>query len=107
MMTSMGDIKPLVFIGVDGGPDESPGNSKSMVAWSHCFKKHDIDGLFVFCNAPGLSAYNKVERRMAPLSKDTAGIILPFDTFGTHLNTSNKTVILNLKRKISKLQQKY
>ena len=29
---------------------------------------------------------------MAPLSKDTSGIILPFDTFGSHLNTSNKTI---------------
>ena len=33
-----------------------------------------------------------VERRMAPLSKDTSGIILPFDTFGSHLNSSNKTI---------------
>ena len=29
---------------------------------------------------------------MAPLSKDTAGIILPFDTFGNQLDASNKTI---------------
>ena len=29
---------------------------------------------------------------MAPLSKDTAGIILPFDTFGNHLDASNKAI---------------
>ena len=50
------------------------------------------DALFVFKHAPGSSAYNKVERRMAPLSKFTAEIIFPFDTFGSHLDSSNKTV---------------
>ena len=29
---------------------------------------------------------------MAPLSKDTAGIILPFDNFRNHLDASNKTI---------------
>ena len=33
-----------------------------------------------------------VESRMAPFSKDTAGIILPFDTFGNYLDASNKTI---------------
>ena len=36
---------------------------------------------------------------MAPFSKDTAGIILPFDTFGTHLSKSNKTVDMGLEKK--------
>ena len=87
-----GEIKPILFVAVDGGPDESPSNYKTLLAWSHQFQKEDIDAIFVFTNAPGLSAYNKVERRMAPLSKDTSGIILPFDTFGSHLNSSNKTI---------------
>ena len=87
-----GDIKPILCVAIDGGPDESPSNHKTLLAWCNRFKKEDIDAIFVFSNAPGLSAYNKVERRMAPLSKDTAGIILPFDTFGSHLNSSNKTI---------------
>ena len=36
---------------------------------------------------------------MAPLSKDTADIILPFDTFGSHLNAANKTIDFNLEIK--------
>ena len=36
---------------------------------------------------------------MAPLSKDTAGIILPFDTFGSHLDQSNKTIDTDLEIK--------
>ena len=96
---SNGVIKPLFFIAVDGGPDEAPSNQKTLIAWSGFFKRHDIDGVFIFNNAPGYSAYNKVERRMAPLSKDTAGIVLPFNTFGSHLNSSNKTVDLELEKK--------
>ena len=87
-----GDIKPLLLVAVDGGPDESPSSQKTLLAWCNRFRDHNFDGIFVFCNAPGFSAYNRVERRMAPLSKDAAGIILPFDTFGTHLNSSNKTI---------------
>ena len=55
-----------------------------------------FDAVFVFIHAPGSNAYNPVERRMAPLSKDTAGIILPFDTFGIHLDAANKTTDFNL-----------
>lgn len=60
---------------------------------------YDLDAVFIFTHAPGNSAYNKVKRRMAPLSKDTAGIILPFDTYGNNLNGPNKTVELDLEIK--------
>ena len=96
----IGEIKPILLVAVDGGPDESPSSQKTLVAWCNQFRNHDFDGVFVFCNAPGFSAYNKVERRMAPLSKDAAGIVLPFDTFGTHLNSSNKTIDEELEKKI-------
>ena len=87
-----GEIKPLFFVSVDGGPDESPSCQKTLLAWCNLFKKEDIDGIFVFTNAPGFSEFNKVERRMAPLSKDTEGIILPFNTFGNQHDSNNKTV---------------
>ena len=63
-----------------------------------CFRNHKLDGLFVFCNAPRLSAYNKVERRTVPLSNDITGIILPSDTIGNHLNKSNKTTDIELEK---------
>ena len=96
---SNGLLKPLIFVAVDSGPDEAPNNQKTMLAWIDCFNRHDVDGIFVFSNAPGFSAFNKVERRMAPLSRDTAGIILPFDKFGSHLDNSNKTVDTELEKK--------
>lgn len=42
-------------------------------------------------NAPGRSAFNRVERRMAPLSKQLTGVVLPHDTYGTHLDARGKT----------------
>ena len=56
------------------------------------FNEHDIDFLIAVCNAAGLSAYHFIERRMAPLSKELAGIVLPHDTFGTHLDAKGVTV---------------
>lgn len=50
-----------------------------------------MDALFLATNAPGRSAFNRVERRMAPLSRDLAGLILPHDHFGTHLNEKGET----------------
>ena len=47
---------------------------------------------------PGQSAYNIVERRMAPLSHDLAGLILPHDHFGSHLNDSGVTINLDLEK---------
>ena len=92
-------VKPLVFISVDGGPDESPKNQQTLASWTEHFKMHNLDAAFVFTHAAGSSAYNPVERRMAPLSKDTAGLILPFDTFGKHLDGSNKTIDETLEKK--------
>ena len=61
--------------------------------------KIETRSIFVFTHAPGSSAYNQVERRMAPLSKDTSGLVLPFDIHGSHLNRSNKTIDEELERK--------
>lgn len=47
----------------------------------------------------GQSAYNAVERRMAPLSKTLSGVILPFDTFGTHLDSNNNTIDIDLEKR--------
>lgn len=40
----------------------------------------------------GQSAYNAVERRMAPLSRDLTGLILPHAFYGSHLDGQGKTV---------------
>ena len=40
----------------------------------------------------GLSAFHFIERRMAPLSVTLAGVVLPHEHYGTHLDSSGKTV---------------
>ena len=75
MITSSREVEPIVFVGLDGGPAESPVHNTKLASWYHTFLKHMLDELFEFCNASGLFVYNKVEGRMTSLSKDTAGII--------------------------------
>lgn len=91
--------KPVGIILSDGGPDENPRYIKTIMCAIHHFKEHDFDALFLATNAPGRSAFNPVERRMAPLSKELRGVILPHDTFGTHLDGSKRTKDTELEKK--------
>ncbi|CAF4327668.1 unnamed protein product, partial [Rotaria magnacalcarata] len=93
-----GEVKPIVIVNVDGGPDENPRFPKTLVANIRKFKKYDLDALFVLTYAPGQSAYNIVESRMAPLSHDLAGLILPHDYYGSHLNESGVTINVDLEK---------
>lgn len=97
--TINGEIKPICIITVDGGPDESPRNLKVIRNCIGHFLNYDLDGLYVATNAPGRSAYNRVERRMAPLSHGLAGVVLQHDHFGSHLNSSGKTIDEDLEKR--------
>lgn len=56
------------------------------------FLDYDLDALYVATNAPGRSAYNRVERRMAPLSHNLSGLVLKHDVYGNHLDSKGKTI---------------
>ena len=60
---------------------------------------NNLDALFLISNAPGRSAFNRVGRRMAPLSRELAGVILPHDTFGSHLDSSGRTIDKELEKR--------
>ena len=62
------------------------------------FQDLDLDLLVEATNAPGLSDFNKAERRMFHLSKQMTGVVLPHDTFGSHLR-NGKTVDEELEKK--------
>jgi hypothetical protein len=93
-------MKPIVIFTVDGIPDENPRNKKCFQIAIHHFVNHNLDGLFVTTNAPGRSAFNRVERKMAPLSKELSDLISPHDDFGTHLDNSGRTIDDELEEKI-------
>lgn len=98
VMCINGSVKPLVIITVDGGPDENPRFPKTLAAAYRAFHCNNLDAIFIACHAPGHSAYNAVERRMAPLSRDLSGLILPHNHYGSHLDGNGKTCDLELER---------
>lgn len=65
------------------------------------FKSCNLDSNFIIINVPGRSAYNRLERRMAKLSNDIAGVVLPHDNYGYHLDNSDATIDEELEKKIS------
>ena len=93
------EVISLMFISADGGPDDTPKNQQTLAVWESQFKNRNLHVTTVFTHAPGSSVYNPVERRIAPLSKNIAGITLPFDSFVSHLGVANKTLDINLEFK--------
>lgn len=95
-----GVVKPVLIFTVDGGPDENPRYQKTIEVGVHHFLQNDLDALFIATNAPGRSAFNRVERKMAPLSRELSGLIIPHDNFGSHLDDQRNTIdnILTMNR---------
>ena len=86
-----GQLKPIWIFTRDGhdGP-RFPTSRQTLIKF---FKDDDIDYLIAVCNAAGLSAFHFIERRMVLLSKELAGIVLPHNSFGTHLDENGKTIV--------------
>ncbi|CAF3134085.1 unnamed protein product [Rotaria socialis] len=88
----LGRVKPIVVIGIDSsGAENNTRYPKTLAAAIDKFKKYNLDALFIVSQAPGQALFNVVERRLAPLSHDLAGLILPHDHFATHLNDAGST----------------
>ncbi|GBN53965.1 hypothetical protein AVEN_77082-1 [Araneus ventricosus] len=62
-------VKPVVVLVVDGDPDENPRYQKTIQVGVHHFRQNNLDALFIAANSPGRSAFNRIERRIAPLSR--------------------------------------
>jgi len=87
-----GEIQLIWVLLVDGGPDENPRHLKNIKVYCQLFKKFNLDYLSVRTHAPGQSKYNPVERGMATLSGKLAGVTLPINHFGVHLNMQGKVI---------------
>ena len=88
---SVNEFKPVIVKGVDGGPDENPRFHNNINMGCKIMTDFNLDCYIEVTNAPGLSAYNRAERRMYHLSKQLTGVVLPYDTFGSHI-VNGKTV---------------
>ena len=99
-LVKIGDVtKPIAIIPCDGGPDENPRFPKTPDVSIQHFQELNFDVMFLSTRAPGMSAYNNVERRMAPLSKALSGVLLPHETFGSHLDSQRRTADVELEKK--------
>ena len=92
-----GSTKPIRILTRDG--HDGPKFPSTRNTLFNIFKEHDLDFLFCVCNASGLSAYHFIERRMAPLNAALAGVVLPHDHFGSHLDASGNTNDVELEKK--------
>lgn len=89
----IGTIKPIIIMGVDTlEPTDYTRLPSTLASAIGRFKKYNLDALFIIAQAPGQTAFNVAERRLANLSQDLTGLVLPHDYFGTHLNVSGLTV---------------
>ena len=86
------EFKPILVKSVDGGPDENPRFHNNIVMGCKTFSEMGLDCYIEVTNAPGLSAYNRCERRMYHLSKEMTALVLPYETFGSHLNSGGETI---------------
>ena len=91
--------KPILLIEIDGASDEAPRFPNTLAAAVSLCKELQLEELLHGVNASGLSAFNPVEKCMAPLSHDTEGVLLPHDHFGNHLGSNGETIDLDLKKK--------
>ena len=89
----VGGIKPIIVMSVDSlEPDNYTRFPKILASAIEKFKKYNLDAFFIMTQAPGQTSFNVVERRLAALSQDLTGLVLPHDYFGTHLNVCGITV---------------
>ena len=89
---SNGEVKPVMIVTVDGGPDENPRYTKTIECAIDYFLIQDLDVFFLATNGPGRSAFNRVECRMVKFSKELSDVVLPQDNFGSHLNAKEETI---------------
>ncbi|CAG8808674.1 44283_t:CDS:2, partial [Gigaspora margarita] len=72
--------------------DENLKHIKNIIHYCNFFCKFDFDYLTIRTHAPGQSVYNPVECSIASLSEKLAGITLPVDNFGSHLDSQGKVL---------------
>ncbi|CAF0847934.1 unnamed protein product [Adineta steineri] len=89
----LGVIKPIIIMNVDSlEPNDYTRFPRTLVSAINKFKKYNLDAFFIITQAPGQTSLNIVERRLANLSQNLTGLVLPHDYFGTHLNISGLTI---------------
>ena len=56
------------------------------------FNIYELDAFFLVTNASRHRAFNRVERRMAPISKELGGVLLEQEHFGVHFDDKGSAI---------------
>ena len=95
----IGEVKPIIIMHVDKiDPTDYTRFTKTLYYSIQKFKKYNLDAFILVSQAPGQSAFGIAERRLALLSHDLSGLVLPHNYFGTHLNISGLTIDADLEK---------
>ena len=95
----VGTIKPIIIMSIDTlEPNDYTRLSSTLQSAINKFKKYNLDAFFLITQTAGQTDFNVVERRLAALSQDLTGLVLPHDYFGTHLNPSGLTIDAELEK---------
>jgi hypothetical protein len=95
----IGEVKPIIIMNVDNiNPMDYTRFPKTLYLSIKKFKKYNLDAFILVTQAPGQSIFGTAERRLALLSHDLSGLVLPHNYFGTHLNISGLTVDAELEK---------
>ena len=97
--TDRHEEKKVMIVTVDGGPDENPRYETNINCSIKYFVENGLDAFFLVTNAPGRSAFNRVERWMVKLRKKLSGVILEHNKFESHLDPKGVTVDKDLELK--------
>ena len=81
----------MIFI-VNGDSEDSPNYSKRISCAIDYFCTFDLDALYIARNAPGRRINDALQKRVIPLSKDLAKVILPYEQFGLHYDGNSDTI---------------
>ena len=107
MVTANGETRPVFILRPDGGPDWNPRHQKNQAAFVKLFLDFDLDAVVIALHPEGLfipipeghSAFNPVERKMAPLSRELVGVIFDHQHYDVHLNSKKETIDDELERR--------
>ena len=99
VVNNKGETRPVLILRPDAGPDQNPRHEKNQAAYVKLFKELDLDALVIALHPEVYSAFNPVERRMAPLSRELIGVIFDHEHYGVHLNSKKETIDVELEKK--------
>ena len=95
----IGEIKPIIIMNVDRtDPKDFTRRNKTLQFAINKFRQYNLDAFILSTQAPGQSIFQTTERRLALLSHDLSGLVLPDYHFGTHLDFHGATIDAELEK---------